>query len=264
MEINSFNFLRWNSNPATPDPTALPEGYVMERERYLAMPVIVPGEGLNFYINTAFGVNYPNFGELTLDIVKGTTVVAANIAPLQQDMIGSNYNIYAEATIPALSNGIYQLAIRRGSTVLLLSNYIRGLNSDYSNYTALFRFTNDIDLYYIRFSGLADFYQQFRLPINKVGTDYEQNREQYQEVTTGRYETLLAIDQEFIKFETYYFDEEAHRATVCMLGHSDLYINDKQYTFKTGYKPAPVINSLLTKGTFELYNPEFVQVNRCG
>lgn len=266
MNINSFNFLRWDSAPATSDPTALPNAYILERDRYPYMPVLVPGEALNFYINTSAGVAYADFANLTLDLVKGSTVIQAGIGTIQQDMTSvTNYNIYSEVTIPALDNGIYQLVIRNAAEeILLTSNYVRVMNNDYENSTALFRFTNDVDLYYVRFSELTNFYQQFRLHITEVGVQYEQNREQYQSVTTGRFRDLLATDQEFMAFETYYFDKEAHRATACMLGHSSIYINDKLYTFKSGYKYEPVVRGLLTKGNFELWNPEFVVVNKCG
>lgn len=263
-EINKYNFLRWDSNPAVSDPTDLPKGYIFERDRYLAMPVLVPGEALNFYINKATGVAYTNFTELKLDVIQNSTIISTNIAPLLKDVIDvTNYNIYSRVTVPALADGIYQLVIRRASTVLLTSNYVRVMNAGYGNSTSLFRFTNDIDLYAVRYSQLTNFFQQFRLSITKIGTEYEQNRQQYQSVTTGVRRNLLAVDQEFIKMETYFFDEEAHRATACMLGHSDIYINDKFYTFKTGYKFEPIVSSLLTKGNFELWDPSFVEINKC-
>lgn len=261
MELNSYNFIRWSEDD-TLSPSALPQAYIRERDQYPYMPVLVPGETSSFYINLADGVDYA--GTLSLRVIKDG--VATAIAGLEVDDLGTGfYNPYAEFVTPVLANGIYQLQIiNELSEVLLTSNYVRVMNSGYENITAYFEFRNDIDLYNTRYSVLTDFYQKIRLHITEVDSQFEQNREQYQSATSGKYRNLLATDQNFITFQSYFFDKEAHKAVACMIGHSEIYINTKQYTFKTGYKYDPILLNMKTKGTFEMWNPEFVTINKCG
>lgn len=262
MQINQYSFLRWDDG-AGPSPTDLPQAYIRDRCQFSYMPIIVPGENIAFYINTQYGYDYG--AAPTLQIVKYGVVVWTG-SPLQKDQISvSNYNLYADFAIPALSNGVYQFRVRNnGGATVLTSNDVYCMNSDYNNISSYLEFTNPINLYNVRYSELTNFYQKIRLRITDVtGGDYEDNNESYLSVTTGRHRDLLSIPQKSITFECYYFDKEALEATAVFLAHQTRIINEKVYSFKTGLSHDPITVSKVAKGTFQMYDQSFSTVNKC-
>lgn len=262
MLLNQYNFFRWSYN-SDPETDALPQAYILERCLYEHMPIIVPGEDLAFYINTQYGVNYSD--PLTLQFVKNGIEYVSG-ATLATDIIsGSNYNIYSDFTIPALSDGVYYMQIKDSTgAIKLTSNKVLCLNSGYENLSSYLQFTNNTNLYNVRYGNLSNFYQKMRLRITDItGGDYAFNQEMYQSVTSGRFRDLLAINNKFYTFEAYFFDRYAFEALACFLGHDTRIINNKTYSFKEGLTHAPILSASKTKGTFQMYDQTFVTVNKC-
>jgi len=261
--INQFSFLRFDDGSGT-DPEALPQAYILERCRYPFMPIIVPGEFIAFYINTRFGYDYGT--GLILQFVKNGTVIYESNSLLQYDALDvDHYNLYANFAIPTLTDGVYYIRILRSSRVQVLeSNPVLCMNSDYENVSAYVEFTNDQNLYNVRYASLTAFYQKFRLRITDVtGGDYEDDNSSYRAVTTGKYRDLVAMPQKAITFECYFFDKDALEALAVFLAHRTRIINDKEYAFKEGLTHDQITMSKVVKGTFKMYDQSFSTVNKC-
>jgi hypothetical protein len=262
--FNQYSFIRFSdTNPDTY--TAPPQAYIKERDQYPFLPIIVPGENIAFYIGSRYG--YDLGATVNLQIVKYNTGEIIGTYPyLQKDLfVGGLYNLYADFTIPALSDGIYQFrAVTAGGAVLLTSNPLLCMNDDYQNVSSYVEFTNDQNLYNVRYAELGNFYQKFRLRITDItGGDYEQGNESYRSVTSGRYRDLLEIPERYYTFEAYYFDTLAFEALSCFLAHRTRLINTKEYGFKANLSHDPILLSKVSKGTFQMYDQSFSTVNKC-
>lgn len=262
--FNQYSFIRFSdSNHETY--TAPPQAYIRDRCQYPFMPIIVPGEDIAFYIGSRYG--YDLGTTVNLQIVKyNTGQIIGTYAYLQKDIfVGGLYNLYADFTIPTLTDGVYLFrAATPGGTVLLTSNLLLCMNADYHNVSSYVEFTNDQNLYNVRYAELGSFYQKFRLRITDVtGGDYEQNNEAYRSVTSGRYRDLLEIPERYFTFEAYYFDTLAFEALSCFLAHRTRLINTKEYGFKANLSHDPILLNNVAKGTFQMYDQAFSTVNKC-
>lgn len=262
MNINVANFLLWDDGTGA-NPTDLPQAYIRERCLNDFMPVLVPGESLAFYINTRYGYDYGAAPTLRL-IQYGQTVWTGSV--LQKDQIDvSHYNLYADFTIPALNDGIYQFQVlNNGGAPVLTSNKVQVLNEDYEHVTSYVEFTNDQNLYNVRYAELVNFYQKFRLRITDgSGPQFEANNEHYRSETSGRYRDLLANPQKFYTFDCYYMDKNAIEATACFLAHRTRIINELEYAFKEGITNQPITVKKTVKAQFQMYDQSFSTINKC-
>lgn len=262
--FNRYSFIRFSDN--NPDTyTDPPQAYIRERCQYPYMPIIVPGENIAFYIGSRFG--YDLGITLDLQIIKyDTNQVLITISPLQKDLfVGGLYNLYADFVIPALPDGVYVFKIVNAvGAVLLTSNRLFCMNTGYENVSSYVEFTNNQNLYNVRYSQLIDFYQKFRLRITDItGGDYEQNNEDYRSVTSGRYRDLLSIPERYYTFECYYFDTLAFEALSCFLAHRTRVINTKEYAFKENLTHDPILLNKVSKGQFKMWDQSFSTVNKC-
>lgn len=254
----------------------LPTGYIIDRERCDYKPLLVAGEALRFYINAENGLDIIPVGSdtNTLQLVNAETdaVEDNNIATLQQhqftDSAGDTVKTYyaevvIDGTVPV---GRYVLQIRNvANDILLTSNQLRVVSSTgtFARSSSLCKFAHDRYFYGINYQDLAGFYQQFRLHINEIDNQFEQDRDVYNSVTTGKQRTYNNYMKQVKKAETYYFDKYAHEAAAVMFQHDELYINLKQYVAKDTYKINTDIKGKLSKGEIELYLEEFASANRC-
>lgn len=239
------------------------------------MPVAYPTEALGFYINIPTGftigqLGVANFGTLRLDMVNRLTgAVSSSIATLQRDFFadGVHFNIYATVVWPALQDGIYYLRIYNTttSTTTFTSNDVQVKNdkSVLDRETVFVRFRHDRVFYDIRYQALTGFYQQFRLHINLLESQFETDKEVYRSVTTGKNRTFQNYISKFCKMEAYYFDEQAHDAMMVLTEHSFVEMNGKLYTNKALYKKLANNLQTLSKGEWEAYEEAFASVNRC-
>lgn len=277
MLVNRRNFLRWDDGEAAVSIEAdLPTGYVQDPLHCEYRPVLVPGEALRFYINALNGLDIIPIGSDTnkLALVKASTgtVINSNLATLQQhqfiDSLGATVKTYyAEVVIDStVPQGNYILKVTDNSgTTLLTSNQIRvaATTSAYAQTSCLCKFAHDRYFYGINYQDLAGFYQQFRLHINEVDSQFEQDKEVYNEITSGKQRTYNNYMKELKTVETYYFDRYAHEAAAIMFEHDEVYINLKRYTPKAVYKQAYDQRSKQFKGTIDIYSEEFATANRC-
>lgn len=262
--FNQYSFIRFSDS--NPDPyTEPPQAYIRDRCQFEYMPIIVPGENIAFYIGQRYG--YDLGITVNLQIVKWNTGEIIDTLPvLQKDLfVGGLYNLYADFAIPALSDGIYLFKVVSGTgTVLLTSNKLFCMNADYENVSSYVEFTNDQNLYNVRYPEIAPFYQKFRLRITDVtGGDYEQGNQSYRSSTSGKYRDLLEIPERYYTFEAYYFDKYAFEALSCFLAHRTRIINGKEYGFKENLTHDPILLNKVAKGTFAMWDQSFSTVNKC-
>lgn len=275
MQVNKVNFIRWSDillDPSLPD---APYAYWMQRGQCDFRPILKAGEATSFYINTAFGLTYPNFQDLRLQLITADGVlIADDIAPLIQHLLPESivedprYNIFSEFITPqGIEYGNHRLRIIRGGTgeVILTSNLLMARTDDARllETTTYWRFRHDRFFYNIRYHDIPAFYQQFRLGISLVEEQVEGENEVYKEATTGRANLYESVEDKMRKFESYYFDNAAHDAAAIMIKHKFLECNGDLYGFKSGYKRAPDPRKKLTKGEFELYDQSFASINKC-
>lgn len=265
MLFNNYSFIRFDdSNPDAHN--VPPQAYIRERNSYPFMPIIVPGEQIAFYIGSRNG--YDLGATVNLQIVKyqDPTVIIGTYPYFSKDLfVGGLYNLYADFTIPALADGIYQFrAVTAGGAVLLTSNPILCMNDNYQNVSSYVEFTNDQNLYNVRYADLGSFYQKFRLRITDItGGEYEQGNESYRSVTSGRYRDLLEIPERYYTFECYYFDTLAFEALSVFLAHRTRIINSKEYGFKANLSHDPILTTKVAKGQFQMWDQSFSTVNKC-
>lgn len=261
--INAQNFLRWDDGTGA-SVTELPQAYIQDRCQNDFMPILVPGEYLAFYINTRYGVDYGSAP--TLRLIKYGNDVSWTDSVLQKDMIDiTQYNIYADFQIPVLSDGIYQFQVLNDSSaVVLTSNKVQVMNDEYQNISSYLEFTNDQNLYNVRYASLSNFYQKFRLRITDgSGPQFEPNTESYRSETSGRYRDLLSNVQKFYTFDCYYVDKDAIEAIACFLAHRTRLINEMEYSFKEGVTNQPITTKKVVKAQFQMYDQAFSTINKC-
>ena len=274
MQVNKVNFLRWSDaleDPGLPEP---PYAYWRQRNMCILKPIFLPGETNAFYINNPSGFIYPNFQDLRLQLINmENTIVSDGFAELQQHFLPefaaeNRYNIWADYVIPFIANeGDYKLSIIVGATgvVLLTSNIVKVRKDQSRLYdtTTFCRFRHDRFFYNIRYHDVPIFYQKFRLPISKLEEQISGTTEIHKQATTGRSIILESIEDKEVKFESYWFDNEAHDAAAAMVKHRFLELNNKLYSFKADYKRDPTLMGKLSKGQFEVYDEEYASINRC-
>lgn len=273
MLVNRYNFLRWDDgqSPSTIEGDVA-EGYLQDRNRCDYRPLLAASEAMRFYINVPEGLSFieaPNVHVLAL-VKKGGTVISSSIATLQVHEFavdgGTAKTFYSEVIIDGtVSPGVYYFQIKKGSDVALTSNefYVVPSGTAHREYSSLLKFRHDRYFYGINYHDVATFYQQFRLHTNKLGTEYDGDREVYTEITTGKQRTYNNSMKRIVKVETYYFDKYAHEAAAVMFEHDEIFINLKRYTAKSVYKEPETPRTKISKGEIELYDEEFASINRC-
>lgn len=273
MLLNRQNFLRWDDgqSPSTVEGD-IAEGYLQDRNRCNYRPLLAASEALRFYINVPEGLSFieaPNVHLLAL-VKKDGTVADSDIATLQVHEFavdgGTAKTFYAEVIIDGtVAPGVYFFQIKKGSDVALTSNEIHVVpaGTAHREYSSLVKFRHDRYFYGINYHDVSTFYQQFRLHINKLGSENDNDREVYTEVTTGKQRVYNNSMKRIVKVETYYFDKYAHEAAGVMFEHDEVFINLKKYTAKGVYKETTNPRSKIFKGEIELYDEEFASINRC-
>lgn len=270
MLINKNSFLRFED--ATPSPTDIADiakGYIWDKQRCNAMPVLVAGESMIFYINTDTTLAF-NPATVKLNLTNAVSgQVFLDVSPLTQHIFDADigaYTFYAQVVIDGtVTPGIYFFTVTDTVAGDITSNFIQVINAagNYLDYTTRCTFRHDRQFYSVPYHQLEDFYQQFRLILNEIDMQPETDKEIYNEVTTGKQRTFNNFMKLVKRVETYYFDDEAHKAAYIMFDSSQLLLNGKSYVPKAVYKITRNSTQKTNKGEIELYDEGFASVNRC-
>lgn len=228
-------------------------------------------QGTSTASGTATATKYDATANAKLKLVDAITgqVVNADIATLLQDSFvdadGNNVFTYYASVSPSLvAPAVYFFRIGDASNNFLESNLVFvPADANYSNYSCLCKFRSDRYYYGVNYQNLDDFYQQFRLHLNEIDEQYENDRDVYNEVSTGKQRVYNNYKKKLRTLETYYFDKSAHDAAEIMFDSEEIYINGRQYTPKATYKVSTNALSKLNKGSIDLYDYDFAIANRC-
>lgn len=272
MQINKYNFLRWSTEEAEPtNLRPLVNGYIRDAGRCDYMPLLISGETMRFYINALDGLNdiiaSPGTAKLKLVNSKTGQVVNADVATLNQDLFTTAegvdvFTFYADVSI-TIAAGEYYFLIGDDVSNFLTSNFVKVPSDDYLKYSVLCKFRHDRYFYGVNYQNISDFYQQFRLHLNEIDTQYESDKDVYNEVTTGKQRTFNNYKKKTRKLEAYYFDRGAHDAAEIMFDSDEIFMNGFQYVTKGTYKQNPNPLAKLLKGEIDLYDEDFATANRC-
>lgn len=243
--INANNFIRWYQNTATTLANStysngIHNGYLLRwREQADYLPVLV-GDTLTFYTNfnsDAF-LSGNSIKVVTEDSCGSYTVVNdATRYDIDSESWGTN-NAKITFTIPVTNTDNdrrVRMAIVDGTdTVLYISNYllIRQVTEKNINNTHLFTFYHNSDIYDYNWSNYVvatDTPYTVRLASSKIGISYPQEKEIYQEATTGRPRVTRAINNKQVNLEIYYNIEELHDAIATFSSFKSMEINGDPY-----------------------------------
>ena len=222
-------------------------------------PIYVSQEKYSFYINFDKPISDPDFDNFRLNLMLNDTIVSPNLGTLKKDIQFSDlYNIHCEFIFPYVPNGKYHFAIMDITTeeVKCKSNCILVENDEYSKNSALFYFRHSRPLYNFNYNNIPEFYNIFRLPLNKVDFQYDLDKTQYRNVTDRKLRNLHSYLDKYVKIESYYFDEPAHDAMAVAFEHDETLINGTQYVPKDAYSVETYVISETSKGTVNAFEQE--------
>ncbi|WP_128547192.1 hypothetical protein [Larkinella soli] len=261
---NRFNFLVWSKTAPEPeDLHSLPESGFLGK--MAASVLLVPGETYSFFINAPDGMPVGDFPiHLRSNDLKPMAAGIGNLTPVE--IRPSVFNYIAQITIPSgLPEGYYRLIIQSETGgVNWISNRVWYCPSGNDNGSALFSFRNRRALASIPYDKpeLNGFRQVLRLKCYTGVPQADTQIEDYQEVTTGRHVAVQINQDLVVPFRTPLTDAFGHEGFMTMLRHKDILINGRPYSLKSGYSSGNG-HRRLSEGSFEMYQTEFSEVNRC-
>ncbi len=213
--------------------------YAKDQNR-CAGPVYFPGELYTFYINFDKPISDPDFEYFRLDLRKDGSddAIAEDIGKLLKDSVNANfYNIRASYLFPDVRFGWYRLAIIDTVTEVTkaLSNPILCEERDQVKNTAYVVYRHKKDLYNFRYEANPNFWNKIRLPMVQTGFRIESERKQYRNVTNRRLRNYKNYKDEVIRIESYYTDEDGHRAFASLYDHDTIFIDSTFIVPKDAY-----------------------------
>lgn len=248
----------------------LPRPYRIGKLSKKHYPVVVNLEQFSFYINFDEDFNHPNFSSFKLHLINSYGNVTSDIAPLERVYKDDNVNyfIYASVTLAAAVPGVYRLAVvdtADSNRILYVSQEIQVMTSDNAKkYTSRLQFRNSSSVYNYLYEKVALFLQEIRLRIYLDDEQPDGDLAQYRAVSSGRLRNVNVELDLSRSFETYFFDDLAHRAMFAFQIHDSIYINGALYVLKSMYKPSYVRSRHLNKGKIEFWEQAFSTANRYG
>lgn len=247
----------------------LPTAYRLNKYKYKHYPVMVPNEIFAFYINFDIPATDPNYSDFGLAIIKQGGAVVQDIAGLAVDIVdGTNYNLYATFTVPALLEGAYMLAIynKTDNLIKYVSQEIRVIsaNNDPDATTLTVTYRNSRNLYNFYYSNVPDFVNIHRLQLNVIGGQVEGDFNQYRGASTGKLRNVSFNLDRYVVLEAYYFDDLGQRGMQVFQAHDSIFFNNRPFLLKTPYAIEWNVLRTTQKGTIEFYDQEFSAINRFG
>lgn len=224
-------------------------------------PIYVPNEIYSFYINFDEPISDPSFNNFSLNLMDGDDIVSPNLGVLKKDIVFSiTYNIWCEFIFPFVKNGCYRFAIIDDVTgiIKVKSNCIHVEKDFFQVNTALLHYKHKRNIFGFNYENIPDFYNRFRLPLNKIEYQFDVDKSQYRNVSDKKLRNLYSYRDKFVKIESYYFDEPAHDAMSAVYEQSDIIIDGTRYLPKDAYVIETNQTMTQNKGTVNAYEQERV------
>lgn len=238
----------------------VPNAYIKD-EGQVFEPIYVPSEIYSFYMNFDKPITDPDFANFRLNLTRDGVLVSPNLGTLKKDMVTAySYNIYCEFVFPQVLDGCYKFVIQDIVTdeIKCTSNCITVEAAAFNFNSAILHYRHKRNLFNFQYSNLPDFYNKFRLPLNKIDYQYEVERKQYRNISDKKLRNLYSYRDKYIKVESYYFDEQAHDAMSAVWEHNDITIDGTRYLAKDEYQVDVDQQRALAKGSITAYEQELV------
>jgi hypothetical protein len=229
---------------------------------------IFSGQEYSFYINFDTPISDPDFANFRLDLRRadaGSVPFLTDIGTLTQDFIDAPFNVFYNIlclfTFPTgVPFGMYQFAIYNTSTAatMAVSSMIQVEEPEMVRNTARVTFRHSINRNNINYEGNPDFYQSFTLPLIQTDFTIDQERKQYRNVSDRRLRNYKSYKDEIAKIESYYFDEEGHKAMSDVYDHDEIFLDLNHVTPKDVYAIEDRPTYQLSKGSINVIVDETI------
>lgn len=221
----------------------------------------VTGFDVAFYINFTEGTTLDPSRRLV--IIDGTKIVVDDLAELIDDPFGTGTNVYSQFKAPALSDGLYYMAIVNDSDqIILVSNPIEYITTDVSTTTGEIRYRNGLNMYGFNYETLTDFETIARIPLNALAAQYLDDEVIYKEVTTREHLSYKSQTDRRYTIETFFIDAGAHEAFAIAVKHDDFSINGVKLQKSGEYNITPNKGYPRTKGSVSMLDQAFAKLNQ--
>jgi hypothetical protein len=194
--------------------------------------------------------------------------VAQGIGTLVKDEVsGSAYRFYTTFTIPlATANGIYYMVIVDTAAgplagVVYQTNAFKVIGNEDLEEWCYLQYRNSINIFNYNYETLPQYNSVF-LEMNLVERQPELELTQYKEATTGAVRSQQSIGQSVVTLEGFMFDDGMHDTMHAVSQHDDILVNGKRMTVKTGWTIETNKFNSQQKGTLEMFDVEYSQINR--
>ena len=217
-----------------------------------------PGQFYAFYLNFSNPVSDPDFANFRLDLRRaeaGSVAIATDIGTLTQDFIDPPYNIFYSiiieiANFPGVPFGWYQFAIVdtvSNETKAVSSLILVEEQSMVKNYARI-TWRNSINREGINYEGNPDFYNTLTVPLIQTDFNIEQDRKTYRNVSDRKLRAYKAFIDEVVKIESYYYDEEGHKAIAKIFDNDQIWLDLTNAVAKDVYQIEDRALSVVSKG----------------
>lgn len=246
----------------------LPKTYRLNKKSMQHSAVVVNNEEFSFYVNFQTPINNPNFTNLKLALINNSGNVQLNIAALQKDLFADavRYNIYANVILSGVIEGVYRLAIYDNSTgsILYVSSTIELISLEEAKMkTCRIIHRNSFDVFNTYYSRVLNYLNKIRLRMSTEAQP-ELTIQQYRSASSGKIRNYSFEADKEVKFETYFFDDNAIEGMYVFQICDTININNKNYILKESYKTNWNASLNCNKGTITMYEQEFSTANRYG
>ena len=234
-------------------------------------PIVTPFEETTFYINFDVPIDSGVVNDFELGIMdEYFNLIIPSIGTIQKHIVNidNDYVYFGTDIRPEKDDlvpcNLYRFVIYDKSTDVLLyiSNPWRFLTEDVTEKSTYLEYRSSTSIFNFDYTGLPSYVNKVRLKLYNIGLGSESESEQYRSATTGTVRNFESVLDKFFVIETYWFDELAEVATMVLNEHDDIKMNAVEYTIKTKWQPEDNVFSRVKKGTFEVIEKQFSEINR--
>ena len=216
--INKYNMIVWDDDGSPPD----------NCENEYSYPIVV-GDTIGFYINF-FDNMQEDVSAWEIGWWIPNTIILGNIATLNEDDVdGTNKNLYGEVTVGVLPRSLLRLVIYDtddSNAIKYWSKPFRFRTS--TEGTSVFKYRNYRNILNYEFENVATFYNQVRIDV-RIGEPIATADTDGYDITTGHPVRSKTVHKLTREFETKFWDERAHQGFSAATEMSHIYFDGVRY-----------------------------------